>query len=233
MPVWASVGDCERAGALPESGVVRPGPGLREPEVQDLDLAVRGDLHVGGLEVAVDDALLVRFLEGLGDLAGDRDRVLHRHRAALEPLGEVLTLDELHRQEVHSGAVGPRHALEAVDLGDVRVVESGEEPGLAVEPGEPLGVGREALRQQLDRDLAPEPGVGRAKDLPHPPGPEGRRDPVVRQGLADHLNPLIGSRASSRGPSILSFRGTRWDGSRGIRRGCGSLVARPEWSSSG
>ena len=33
-----------------------------------------------------------------------------------------------------------------------------------------------------------EPLVVRPVHLPHPPGPEGRGDPVVREGLADHLN---------------------------------------------
>jgi len=42
-------------------------PGLGETEVEDLYPAVGGDLDVGGLEVVVDDSLVVRFLEGLGD----------------------------------------------------------------------------------------------------------------------------------------------------------------------
>ena len=45
--------------------------GLGEPEVEDLDVAVLGDHDVAGLQVAVDDALLVGDLEGLGDLPGD------------------------------------------------------------------------------------------------------------------------------------------------------------------
>ena len=53
-------------------------PGLRELEVQDLHPAVGCHLHVGGLQVAVDDSLLVRFLEGLGDLPRDGvDGILH------------------------------------------------------------------------------------------------------------------------------------------------------------
>ena len=48
--------------------VVVSAPGLGEAEVEDLDLALRGELDVRGLEVAVHDALLVGLLEGLGDL---------------------------------------------------------------------------------------------------------------------------------------------------------------------
>ena len=52
--------------------------GLGEAEVEHLDLAVRRDLDVGGLEVAVDDALLVGFLERLGDLLRDGERLVDR-----------------------------------------------------------------------------------------------------------------------------------------------------------
>jgi hypothetical protein len=43
-------------------------PGLGQAEVEHLDLAVGRHLHLRGLQVAVDDALLVGSLERLGDL---------------------------------------------------------------------------------------------------------------------------------------------------------------------
>ena len=49
----------------------------------------------------MDDPLLVRFLEGLGDLPRDVDRLVDRNRAAADPLGEVLTLDQLHGKKGH------------------------------------------------------------------------------------------------------------------------------------
>ena len=83
-----------------ERGVVVLGvPRLGEPEVEDLDRAVGSDLDVGGFEIAVDDALLVRRLEGLGDLEGDGDGLVHRDRAASDALGEILAVDELHDEE--------------------------------------------------------------------------------------------------------------------------------------
>jgi hypothetical protein len=63
----------------------------------------------------VDDALLVRFFERFGDLLRDCERFVHRDRAALQPLREVLAGDEFHRQEVAGRAVGKSCALEAVD----------------------------------------------------------------------------------------------------------------------
>jgi hypothetical protein len=40
------------------------------------------------------------------------------------------------------------------------MVQGGEEPGFALEAGEPLGIRCESLRQELERDVAAEPGVG-------------------------------------------------------------------------
>ena len=47
---------------------------LRQAEVENLH-AVVGDDQVAGLDVAMDDALRVRFGEPLGDLRGDLDRL--------------------------------------------------------------------------------------------------------------------------------------------------------------
>ena len=49
---------------------------LGQAEVEDLGGPVRGNLDIGRLEVAVNDTLGVRCLDGLGDLAGDRRRRL-------------------------------------------------------------------------------------------------------------------------------------------------------------
>ena len=51
---------------------------LREPEIQHLHGAVRPHLDVGRLQVAMDDALLVRGLERFGDLSRDWQRLVDR-----------------------------------------------------------------------------------------------------------------------------------------------------------
>ena len=172
----AGVGECRglrevRRGARRRIGRVR----LGEAEVEHLDLAVGRELHVRGLEVAVDDALLVRGLERLGDLARDRDRFVDGDRPALEPLCQVLALDQLHREQMSARPVGLRDLLEGIQLRDVRVVQRGEQLRLALEAGEAVGVGGKGRRQQLERHLAAELRVGGAVHLAHPAGADRRR----------------------------------------------------------
>ena len=89
----------------------------------------------------MDDPLLMRGFERLGDLRRHRQRVGHRDRAARDPLREVLALDELHDQR--RDAVG---FFDAVDGGDVRMIQRGQHASLAVEARAALGIGAEDLR---------------------------------------------------------------------------------------
>ena len=145
------------------------GEGLGQAEVQDLDHAGRRDLDVRGLQVAVDDPSFVRDLESLGDLSRDRQRLVHGNGDAslAEPRRERLPLDELEHQEA-----GRVRFLESVDAADVRMIQRGEHPRLALEACQAARVARELARQDFDGDVAPELRVVRAVDFAHPAGAE-------------------------------------------------------------
>ena len=64
-----------------------PGIGLRQAEVEHLHVAVGCELDVRRLEVAVDDPLLVRFLERFGDLPRDGQGHVDGNRAVPQALG--------------------------------------------------------------------------------------------------------------------------------------------------
>ena len=85
----------------------------------------------------------------------------------------VLALDQFHDERADAVRF-----FEAVDGGDVRMVQRGEHPGFALKPREPLRVGGEGLGQDLDRDVAIELRVARAIDLAHAAGAERRQDLV-------------------------------------------------------
>jgi len=154
-------------GAAPRAGGQRVHH-LRQAEVEDLHSPVPPHLDVRRLQVTVDDPLLVRRLERLGDLPGDRQRIGERHRPARDEDRQVVPVDQLHDQGPHA----PR-LLEAVDLRDVRMVERRQRLRFAHQPAEALRLVRELLGEDLDGDVALQPRVAGAPDLSHPAGPEG------------------------------------------------------------
>ena len=59
---------------------------LRQTEVEDFDLAARRDLDVRGLQVTMDDVLVVSGVERVGDLLRDRQCLVERQRAMDDPI---------------------------------------------------------------------------------------------------------------------------------------------------
>lgn len=83
----------------------------------------------------MDDALVVRDREALGDLLKGRHGLIEGKRTGGDPICERLALDELHDDELL-----PPDTFETVERGDVGVIQLGEELGLAVEARHPLGI---------------------------------------------------------------------------------------------
>jgi hypothetical protein len=120
------------------------------------------DFDIGGLEIAMNDALLVRGLECLGNLLRNRERFVDGDRTARDPVCERRALDELHDQ----GATATSF-FEAVDLRDLRVVQRRQCLGFALEAGDPVSIMRKGIVQNLDRDLAAKVGIARTVDVAH------------------------------------------------------------------
>src|SRR6185369_12313449 len=136
---------------------------LREAEVQDLDAAVPRDEQVLRLQVAVDDALVVRGGEAVRDLHRVVRRAAGRELAAGERRAQRLSLEQL-LDDV-------RRALrlaDVVDGRDVRVVEDAGGLRLLLEAAEAVAILGEGRRKNLDGDVPGETRVPRAVDLSHP-----------------------------------------------------------------
>ena len=116
----------------------------------------------------------MRGFERLGHLVGNRDRVVERHRPFGEPIGQRLPVDELHYQRAAGGRF-----FEAVNLGDVGMVERGQHLRFAPEARESIGICGEQIRQQLQRNVAPQLRIAGAIHLAHAAGTE-RSDNVIR-----------------------------------------------------
>ncbi len=175
---------------------------LRESQVEDLHPALRRDLDVGGLQVAVNDAALVRGLQRLRDLPADSQRVDERHGAVRDPLRERFARHQLHHDEL--GAV---RFLEPVDRGDAGMVESREHARLPLEPRQSRRVARELLGQSLDRDLASQTGIVGPVDLSHAAGPQqvqNRVDAELRARREGHRVPRFYAPTDPLNPQTLA-----------------------------
>ena len=122
----------------------------RDPEVGELGARLRIEHHVRRLDVAVDDAGVVREVERVAQLGHDAHGFLQVEALVRVEEGlEFLALDELH-DEVGDFAF----LAEVVHLDDVRVVQPRDRLGLAHEPHRVI-LGRVlvevALQDRLDR----------------------------------------------------------------------------------
>jgi hypothetical protein len=63
-------------------------------------LAVFGQRDVRRLQIAMDDAFLVRSFERLRDLLADAERLIDRNRSVCDPLVETLPVDQFEHEEL-------------------------------------------------------------------------------------------------------------------------------------
>lgn len=91
-----------------------------ETKVQNLDLSGRGDDDIGRLDVAMDDAAIVRMCQGSGDLRAIPHNQLRAQALRGDQRIERGALDKLHHDEM--AAAGFAHF---VDGADMRIVQAG------------------------------------------------------------------------------------------------------------
>jgi hypothetical protein len=115
---------------------------LGDAEVENLDVAVAADHQVLRLQVAVDDARLVRLRQPFGYLDGKLQRLDRLQGARTNLLPQRLALDVLHR---HVGAATV--FAELVDGEDVRVAQDGGGARLLQEAAAAVFVRGELRRQ--------------------------------------------------------------------------------------
>ncbi len=90
----------------------------------------------------MNDAGLVRGFERFRDLPRDRQHLVDRDRSARTALRERLAFHQLHHQRTRAARI-----LDAVDVGDVRVIQRSERLRFALEAHHAIGVARERFRQ--------------------------------------------------------------------------------------
>ena len=157
---------------VPLRVILVPSDAVAMPEVGELRDAVLADQHVAGLHVAVDDALGVRMVERVAEVAHHGRDLLGPQRPAAKHPRQRLALHVLHDDQ-HALVVGG--GVEHRD--EVRVVERRSELRLAGEAL--LHVDRAVGMQALDGHLPSESLVLTEEDRCHAARAEVSQYPVA------------------------------------------------------
>ncbi len=110
----------------------------------------------------MDDASFVRGFQGVGDLASNGQGFVYWDCPLRDALSQRRPLDQLEHQRPYAVLL-----FQAVDAGDVGMVQRGKDFGLTLEPGQALGVIREQVGQDFEGHIPAELRVPGAIHLAH------------------------------------------------------------------
>jgi hypothetical protein len=137
---------------------------------------------VVALEVAMDDAEIVRARKRGAHLLDDVHRAFYRHRS-LAALGRQRGSHQVFHHQVEFALIGLTHV---VDLHDVRVIDAVGRARLAQHPGAQMRLTAQVRPYQLERDDAIDQDVPSAVDHAHAAFTEPRFQPVpASNGFAE------------------------------------------------
>ena len=167
----------------------------RQAEVAEVAVIGRVDEDVPRLDVAMDEAALVRGVEGICDLADEPDRTLPRKLHVVDEAAEIGSRDE-------SGCEVelPIRLSRCVDREDAGVVDGGGDPRFAQEPLSKGVVTGELGCDELQRDRTIEGELGRPIHDTHPTPADHAFDSIAGE-LGSYLGHL-GIRFSTLGSTM-------------------------------
>ena len=168
----------------------------RDAEIAEFDDVVAGYEDVGGLDVAVQQALTVRECEPGRDLGGVIDRDGFRDAPlAAQHRRQRFTLDQFHDDEVRIAFV-----TEIVDVDDVGMREPGGGLRFIRKALDEIVVGRKLVAQHLDRNATAQQQVGAAVHDRHPAGTQAGIDAVAAVEDVFEFQRTLCSRSSKGDP---------------------------------
>ena len=136
---------------------------LGQAEVGDLRLTIGREQDIGGLEVAMNDAVLMGMLHGAGQLFDQRCRLARGEADVFaKPLRQRTAGQKLER-EVGIATV----FAEIVDMHDAGMLHLGDRGGFEQETGALVRSGMFAGEDHLERDFMPERAMSGTVDDPH------------------------------------------------------------------
>ncbi len=176
----------------------------RDPEVRDAHAASPVDHHVGGLEVAVQDPLVVGGGDPRAELAAHLHRLVRWKAAdATQQRREVLAVHVLHGDEVL--ALGLADVVGPTDVG---VGDLTGNTHLVMKPAQPHGVVGGTLRQKLEGDRLAQLQVVGTVHLAHAAAAETAHDAIS-----------LGEQGAGREAAVVDRAGVAGVGERRTHRG--------------
>lgn len=135
---------------------------LGQPKIRHVRLAMAIDQNIRRLQVAVQDALFVRIVNGFGDGLDPGSSLAGRDRLLAIELTQVLALDVVHREVVE--ALMFAHFM---DANDVRMVKPRRRGSLRLEPLQRVRTGELTCQDHLHCDRAIEADLACLVDDTH------------------------------------------------------------------
>ncbi len=127
---------------------------LGDTEIEQRDLALRGDEEVRGLEVPVDDEVAVRVRDRLAGLLHQPQPLRHAQSPCVAVVVERLAVHVLHREPRRAGVRTGVHHAGVEEPRHVRVIEPSEHAPLDEEARHALGRSEPAAHD-LERHFSP------------------------------------------------------------------------------
>src|SRR5882724_2994107 len=134
----------------------------------------------------MNDAARVRRRQGVGNLNPDPQSALQLQRPSIAKLADVLAFNELHGDEVQA-----LRLVQVEDGTDVRMVESGSEPRLALESFQVGFFDGEFSRQDFEHNRAPKFLIDGFVNRALSAGADLLNDLVVAEELPDHRGRIL------------------------------------------
>ena len=152
-----------------------------ESEVEQLHDAALGDEDIGGLHVTMNDTLLVRRVERIGDLDGNVN-----HFEGAQPSAGHAHFQRLTTEQFHGNEGAAFEFIDLIDGADMRVIERRRRLGFALELAERGGICGKRVRNELQRNRTAEPSVLGLVDHAHPACAEQLDDVIPRDRASNH-----------------------------------------------